>query len=254
MKDRLKKKLKKLKSKPSADFLFDKGKLEAANKNAEINSYIARGRENVEDLFIITKNEVPHLFEKFKEVVFTDMTSDAIEEFYRRIAHKEDFAAGRVTEPPPPFVMPPRKEYAMPAEYKRHLESLAAMIESRDENLRLISTLPPEAQAEAALPMRQLNDAIENLEQKMADEYERYQDEQESAEARRSSLAVRHWIKTARQFLFIKKYQPQALAVFKEEWMKDEDWLDIARWIDRLAAEGYDPPPAPVADDKQAEN
>lgn len=252
MKDRLKNKLKKLKSKSAHEMNVEsfpaQKKLDSMNKDAKINAALEHCEEATEDLFIIIKKDTPHLFEGFKEVIFKEMTSEEIEEFYARVARKEDFAAGRATEPPPPFVMPKRKEYEMPAEHNEYLEKLAEMIEHRDENQRLIPLLPPEMRAEAALPMQRLNESIEEFEQKLAEAYEAFQEEQAYAEARRSNRAVHRWMQIARRFLFMKKYFSQEVELYKEALMEREDWLDIARWIDRLAAEGYDPPPAPVTE------
>ncbi len=248
MKDRLKKKLNRLKVKPAskADVFptLAAAKLSEATNNEQFNTALDSAMENLEDLFIIIKNDTPHLFEEFKELTIQDMSNEDVEEFYRRIALKEAYRAGKISEPPPAYKTPKPKVYEMPVEYRQNLEKLTEMIESRDEHTRLLPTLPPEAKIKATSVLNDLSRAIENTEEILAAEYERYQEEKADEEFHLSVIKVKHWRRTAKRYLFIKKYQSHALEAFKETLMEDEEWVDIARWIDRLESEGYNPPPA----------
>jgi hypothetical protein len=65
-----------------------------------------------------------------------------------------------------------KHDYETDAEYKQQLQDLTQMIEQHAEYSRLLPTLPVEARTEASAVLRQLGNAIENLEQKLAEKYE----------------------------------------------------------------------------------
>jgi hypothetical protein len=71
-----------------------------------------------------------------------------------------------------------KEEYEMPAEYQEQAKQLVELIESRDEYARMMPTMPPELYREAKPHYDKLNASVEELEEKMAYEYERYQEEQ----------------------------------------------------------------------------
>jgi hypothetical protein len=65
-----------------------------------------------------------------------------------------------------------KQDHESDDEYKQQLQDLTQLIEQHAEYSRLLPTLPAEARAEAAPILRQLGDAIENLEQKLAEKNE----------------------------------------------------------------------------------
>lgn len=71
-----------------------------------------------------------------------------------------------------------KEEYEMPADYQRQAEQMLELIESRDEYERIMPTLPPDVRAETMPHYQKLCSAVDELEEKMAYEYERYQEEQ----------------------------------------------------------------------------
>jgi hypothetical protein len=71
-----------------------------------------------------------------------------------------------------------KEEYEMPAGYQAQLKQLVEMIEARDEYAKSFSALPPDVRRAAQPHYDELCRSIEDLEQKMADEYERFQEEQ----------------------------------------------------------------------------
>jgi hypothetical protein len=68
-----------------------------------------------------------------------------------------------------------KKEYPMPPEYNEYLVKLTEMIEEQEELKRILPTLPPEKRAEAMPHVREFGKAVEEFEQKMADEYVDFQ-------------------------------------------------------------------------------
>jgi hypothetical protein len=65
-----------------------------------------------------------------------------------------------------------KQNYEMDDEYKQQLQDLTQMIEQHAEYSRILPTLPVKVRAEAAAVLQKLGDAIENLEQKLAEKYE----------------------------------------------------------------------------------
>jgi len=65
-----------------------------------------------------------------------------------------------------------QKEYPMDEDYNRAAAFLAEMIAERDDMVRVIKDLPPEARPEALRLLAEFDKAIEEREQKLADEYE----------------------------------------------------------------------------------
>lgn len=144
-----------------------------------------------------------------------------------------------------------KKEYAMPEEYTRELQALVELIEQRDEMRREAATFVPEVRAQVSQMIEILDRHIERTEQYLAEWYERRQIT--AKEHARRSLE-----RTAKHYLFIKKYKPHALerftaAVLEPEYPEDaEDPEEFFAEIARLADEGYNPPPAQIAENKPA--
>jgi len=245
MKSRLKNKLKRIKQqeKQPQNISAMMKKLNLSAEDQRINKAIGEGRDAVEEIFIIIRDQVPHLFEGFKEAAFTDISSEEIEEFYDRIAARDAWKAGKGPKPPV-YQVGKRKEYEMPDYYKEYVEQLTRMIEKRDEYNRAVPLATPDLREQLLAGLDELNSAIENIEEKLAEEYELYQEERDVEERELSKAALARWQQAAKEFLFIKKYQPDELQSRKEALMEDEDWVHIARWIDRLTNENYNPPPA----------
>lgn len=71
-----------------------------------------------------------------------------------------------------------KEEYEMPANYQEMAKTLVKLIESRDEYAKMLPTVPPGNCRKARLHFNELNQAIEDFEEKLAYEYEFYQEEQ----------------------------------------------------------------------------
>ena len=122
----------------------------------------------------------------------------------------------------------------MPIEYQENLQKLAEMIESRDEYERLLPTLPPDVRAEALPHLRDLNSAIENLEQKMADEYERFQAEKRR-EDKISQLVAKATSAVEKLFIIIKYQVPHLFEEFKAVATQGLTDDEVQEFYDRIA-------------------
>jgi predicted RND superfamily exporter protein len=70
-----------------------------------------------------------------------------------------------------------QKEYPMDEDYNRALAFLTEQIAERDEMVKQLKFLPPEARPEALRLLDELNKAIERGEQALANEYEAFQNQ-----------------------------------------------------------------------------
>jgi hypothetical protein len=129
-----------------------------------------------------------------------------------------------------------KKEYEMPDEYKRQLEGLTYLISERDEYARIMPTLPPDIRAKAMPAFRQLNDSVEILEQKLAEEYERFQAEQRDLEEEFERIRIKYLERTVKQFIFIKKnHPPKVLQAFEAAVIEDKSPEEEKEFYDLLA-------------------
>lgn len=121
---------------------------------------------------------------------------------------------------PKPFLR--KKEYEMPDEYKDYLQKLTDMIEQQDELKRILPTLPPEKRAEALPYVREFGKAIEEFEQKMADEYEDFQKRSrriEETEKESDEAHARLYEYMQRSFIVMKHKLPaETFKKFEDQW------------------------------------
>src|SRR5205085_164463 len=118
-----------------------------------------------------------------------------------------------------------KKEYEMPDEYKDYLQKLTELIDEKDELRRVLPTLLPEKRAEVLPHIRALEKAVEEFEQKMADEYEDYQKREARVEEAEKAAEEAHDIldeHLQRGFIFAKHtLPPETFKPFEEKVMKD---------------------------------
>jgi hypothetical protein len=128
-----------------------------------------------------------------------------------------------------------KEEYEMPAEYQAQAKQLIELIESRDEYARIMPALPPDAFREAKPHFDKLNSAVEELEEKLAYEYERYQEERRREQELNELTWGDDWA-TEENFIRIKHERPYIFEEFAEEAAegmtdaeRDEQFTIIAR-------------------------
>lgn len=99
----------------------------------------------------------------------------------------------------------------MDEDYNRAAAFLAEMIAERDDMVRVIKDLPPEARPEALRLLAEFDKAIEEREQKLADEYEATQNYRRLEEERDEMFdeLVR---RLAGAYVHVKYRHPEALA------------------------------------------
>lgn len=143
---------------------------------------------------------------------------------------------------PPSKSKPAKKVYEMSAEYKNYLEKLAYLIDERDRFAKIIPTLPPDLQIEAMPKLRDLSEAVENLEQQMADEYEQYQKQSREIEERKNEARSKLMEKMQRIFIVAKhKFEPEKFAEFEKGVTKNMSPEDREIFYDHIAIrESYD--------------
>jgi hypothetical protein len=132
-----------------------------------------------------------------------------------------------------------KEEYEMPAEYQAQLKQLVEMIEARDEYAKKFSTLPPEVRREAKPHYDQLCRNIEDVEQKLADEYERFQEEQRR-EQELYELTYLQDTMSEELFITVKHKKPYIFRQFEEyatRGMLDEERAEQYEIIARREAE-----------------
>ncbi len=128
-----------------------------------------------------------------------------------------------------------KKEYEMPAEYQEQVKMYLELLESRDEYTKLLSTLPPEAYRQAKPIFDELCASVDDLEEKLAFEYERYQEEQR----RDQELYEMTWeqdVISEELFIQVKHQRPHIFEKFVEyategmtEAEREEQFAIIAR-------------------------
>ena len=104
-----------------------------------------------------------------------------------------------------------QKEYPMDEDYNRAAAFLAEMIAEREELAEVIKNLPPNARPEALRLLSDLDKAIDEREQKLANEYEAFQNYQKLTDERDEMFdeLVR---RLAGAYVHIKYRNPEALA------------------------------------------
>ena len=116
-----------------------------------------------------------------------------------------------------------RIEFEMPDEYKRNLEILMDLLKDRDEYQELLPTLAPDVRAEAMPAFQELCAACDDLEQKLADEYERYQNEQNEFARRRAERKHKHLTWAAKTLLHLQRTKsPEAARAFELAMIEDK--------------------------------
>lgn len=106
-----------------------------------------------------------------------------------------------------------KEEYEMPEWYQERLKQFVELLESRDEYKKTLPTLPPEVYAEALPSFLSLDDAVETLEQQLADEYENYQEQQR----RDQELYELTWLQDSMSeelFIWVKHKKPYIFEEF----------------------------------------
>jgi hypothetical protein len=113
-----------------------------------------------------------------------------------------------------------KEEYEMPAAYQAQLKQLVEMIEARDRYAKIFPTLPPDVRREAKPPYDELCRSIENLEQKLADEYERFQEEQRREQELYELTYLQDTI-SEELFIRVKHRKPYLFRKFEEYATRD---------------------------------
>jgi hypothetical protein len=108
-----------------------------------------------------------------------------------------------------------KEEYKMPADYQRQAEQMLELIEARDKYQQIMPTLPIEARREAKPHYDKLCRSVDELEEKMAYEYERYQEERR----REQELCEVTWreMMTEEHFIRVKHQRPHIFEEFAEQ-------------------------------------
>jgi len=108
-----------------------------------------------------------------------------------------------------------KEEYEMPQWYQDRLKQFVDLLESRDEYKKSLPNLPPDAYTEALPSFLELDHAVEMLEQRLADEYENYQEQQR----RDQELYELTWLQDSMSeelFIWVKHKKPYIFEEFLE--------------------------------------
>jgi hypothetical protein len=108
-----------------------------------------------------------------------------------------------------------KEEYEMPAWYQDRLKQFVELLEARDSYKKSLSSLPPDDYAIALPAFQELDRAVESLEQKLADEYENFQEEQR----RDQELYELTWLQegiSEELFIWVKHKKPYIFDKFVE--------------------------------------
>ena len=127
-----------------------------------------------------------------------------------------------------------QKEYPMDEDYNRALQFLTDQIDERDELLKQIKLLPPEARPEALRLLEQLNNAIERGEQALAKEYDAYQ-KMRRTEEERDDLFEDLAERMKMVFIHIKYRHPEKLEEMRAAILKDYTPEEEEAFYDRIA-------------------
>ncbi|HQU85207.1 MAG TPA: hypothetical protein PKY59_18855 [Pyrinomonadaceae bacterium] len=126
-----------------------------------------------------------------------------------------------------------KKEYPMDEDYNRAAAFLAEMIAERDEMKQVIKDLPPAARPEALRLLGEFNQAIEEREQKLAEEYEATQNYHRALEERDTAFdELTEGL--AGSFVHIKYRLPEKLPEF-EAIINNMEPEDAQNFYDRAA-------------------
>lgn len=127
-----------------------------------------------------------------------------------------------------------KKEYEMPDEYQKNLAILTEMIDKRDEYARAIPLLPPDKRAEAQPALAELSAAVENIEQTLADEYEKFQAEKHREDEIEQTIG-RGMEAVENLFIIMKHQIPHLFEKFKQTVMQDMTEEEKQEFYDRIA-------------------
>lgn len=130
--------------------------------------------------------------------------------------------------------MSEEKVYPMDEDYNQALKFLTDQIAERDEMVKQLKLLPPEAQPEGRRLLSELNKAIERGEQALANEYESYQNYQRALEEEANVWeSALHSV--AGSLIHLKYRYPEkfdeAKAIFTKDWSDEE----LLAFDDRMA-------------------
>lgn len=152
----------------------------------------------------------------------------------KKLKAKKNLARQRLKPILPYVTETPPQEFEMPEGYRQYLQTLTEMIEERDHYAREIPNLPPDLRAQAQPALAELSRAIENLEQRLADEYERYQAEKRkeseiSAHINRGMEAVENL------FIHFKNNVPHRFKEFEKIVIQGMTPEEVEEFYDRVA-------------------
>jgi len=113
----------------------------------------------------------------------------------------------------PQTAKPAKKVYPMSAEYNKNLQILTQLLDDRDQYKREMAFLPPERKAEAFAVLGEFDKSLDNLEQKLAEEY----DKQQKNEKHKEKLFALIYENMQRTFIVAKhRFEPEEFAAFEK--------------------------------------
>ncbi|CAN5318520.1 hypothetical protein BH10ACI1_BH10ACI1_17230 [soil metagenome] len=127
-----------------------------------------------------------------------------------------------------------KKEYELPAEYQQQLKILTQLIENRDNAVREMPNLPPDVRTKAIPALNNFNKQIENIEQALADEYNRYQAEKQR-KANISDSIERGMKSIVELFIIMRREKPRLFKKFKKIVIQDMTPEEEQDFYDRVA-------------------
>jgi hypothetical protein len=135
-----------------------------------------------------------------------------------------------------------KKAYEMPDNYKRDLHKLTDMLDHREEYNKLLPLLPPEKLAEAMPIIRNLDKTLDEIEQKLADEYEDFQNHQQELEENKDEARARVYEFMQRLFIVAKhKFEPVKFKEYERDIMQGWSSEFKEQFYDHIALrESYD--------------
>lgn len=117
----------------------------------------------------------------------------------------------------PQTAKPAKKVYPMSAEYNKNLQILTQMLDEREEYKREMAFLPPERKAEAFAVLGEFDKSLDNLEQQLAEEYDKHQ----SHEKHKEKMAARLYEHLQRMFIVAKhRFEPKEFADFEKSVLR----------------------------------
>jgi len=113
----------------------------------------------------------------------------------------------------PQTAKPAKKVYPMSAQYNKNLQILTQMLDEREEFKREMTFLPNEKKAEAFAALSKFDKSLDNLEQKLAEDYDKHQ----KKEKHKEKLAARIYEQMQRMFIVAKhRFEPAEFAAYEE--------------------------------------